>query len=165
MAGSAVTLIVQGSEDIVKWNWTPPEYLSCATCPNPEAIPNLSTNYMLEVENEYGCKAIDAVFIHVTCNKGAVFLPSAFTPNKDGKNEWFYPMGRGIKEVKWMRVYDRWGNLVFGRTSFQINTPAAGWDGMLKNQPAPIGTYVYAMEAMCEEGTSFLFRGVVTVVR
>ncbi|MCF6407183.1 PKD domain-containing protein [Chitinophaga filiformis] len=165
MAGTPVPLSAQGSEDVVKWNWTPPEYLSCTTCSNPEAIPNLSTNYMVEVENGYGCKAIDAVFINVTCNKGAVFLPNAFTPNKDGKNEWFYPIGRGIKEVKWMRVYDRWGNLVFGRTSFQINTPAAGWDGMVKNQPVPIGTYVYAMEAMCEEGTSFLFRGVVTVIR
>jgi len=165
MAGEPVTLIVQGSADIVKWNWSPPEYLSCTTCPRPVALPNLSTNYFVEVENGYGCKAIDAVTVHVTCNKGAVFLPNAFTPNKDGKNEWFYPLGRGIKQVLWMRVYDRWGSLVYERSHFQINTPTAGWDGTWKNQVAPIGTYVYAMEAECEEGTKFLFRGVVTVVR
>ncbi|SHN23760.1 PKD domain-containing protein [Chitinophaga sp. CF418] len=165
MAGQPVTLIVQGSADIVKWTWAPPEYLSCATCSAPQALPNLSTTYTVEVENGYGCKAIDAVLVNVTCNKGAVFLPNAFTPNKDGKNEWFYPMGRGIKEVKWMRIYDRWGSLVFEKTHFQINSPSAGWDGTWKNQIAPIGTYVYAMEAVCEEDTSFLFRGVVTVVK
>ncbi|MCF6407182.1 PKD domain-containing protein [Chitinophaga filiformis] len=165
MAGEPVTLIVQGSGDIVKWNWTPAEYLSCATCPRPQALPNLSTNYTVEVENGYGCKATDELFIHVTCNKGAVFLPNAFSPNKDGKNEWFYPKGRGIKEVKWMRVYDRWGTLVFERTHFQINAPTAGWDGTWKDRIAPIGTYVYAIEAICGEDTVFQFKGTVTVVK
>lgn len=165
MAGQPFTLIGQGSGDIVKWTWTPPEYLNCADCPTPEALPNLSTNYTVEVENGYGCKASDDVFVKVTCDKGAVFLPSAFTPNKDGKNEWFYPKGRGIKEIKSMRIYDRWGSVVFERTHIQINIATAGWDGTWKNEVAPIGTYVYAIETVCEDGTPFLFRGTVTVVR
>lgn len=165
MAGVPVILNGQGSADIIKWNWTPPEYLNCATCPTPEALPNLSTNYTVEVENSYGCKAVDEVFVKVTCDKGAVFLPTAFSPNRDGTNEWFYPKGRGIKEVVWMRVYDRWGTLVFERAHFQINNATAGWDGTWKNQVAPIGSYVYAIETKCEDGTTFLFRGAVTVIR
>jgi gliding motility-associated-like protein len=105
------------------------------------------------------------VFVKVTCDQGAIFLPNAFTPNRDGKNEWFYPKGRGVKEVVWMRIYDRWGSLVFERNHFPINSTTAGWDGTWKNQIAPLGTYVYALETMCEDGTTFLFRGVVTVVR
>ncbi len=165
MAGVPFTLSGQGSADILNWNWTPPEYLSCPTCPSPEALPNLSTSYTVEVENSYGCKAVDEVFVKVTCDKGAVFLPTAFTPNRDGQNERFYPKGRGIKEVKWMRVYDRWGSMVFERTHFQINNSAIGWDGTWKNQIAPIGTYVYAIETVCEDGTTFLFRGTITVIR
>jgi gliding motility-associated-like protein len=165
MAGDPVTLRGQGSPDIIAWNWSPLEYLNCPTCPAPVALPNLSTHYTVEVENGYGCKAIDEVFVKVTCDKGAVFLPNAITPNKDGKNDWFYPKGRGVKEVKWMRIYDRWGTLVFEGTHFQINNSVAGWDGTWKNDVAPIGTYVYAMETMCEDGTTFLFKGVVTVVR
>lgn len=165
MAGMPLKLFSQGSPDIIKWNWAPSEYLDCATCPTPEALPNLSTNYTVEVENGYGCKATDEVFVKVTCDKGAVFLPTAFSPNRDGKNEWFYPKGRGIKEVVWMRVYDRWGSLVFEKTHSQINNATAGWDGTWKNQIAPIGTYVYAIETMCEDGTTFLFRGTVTVIR
>lgn len=165
MAGVPFTLRAEGSPDIIEWNWSPPQYLTCTTCPSPEALPNLSTTYKVEVENGYGCKATDEVFVKVMCNKGAIFLPNAFSPNRDGKNEWFYPKGRGVKEVVWMRIYDRWGSLVFERAHIQINNATAGWDGTWKNQVAPIGTYVYALETMCEDGTIFLFRGTVTLVR
>ncbi|WP_202929055.1 PKD domain-containing protein [Chitinophaga agri] len=165
MAGTPVRLGGESSPDVVKWEWTPAEYLDCATCATPEAIPNLSTTYMVTAENRYGCSATDEVFVKVTCDKGAVFLPTAFSPNRDGKNEWFYPKGRGVKEVVSMRMYDRWGSLVFERDHFQINSATAGWDGTWKGQIAPVGTYVYAIETMCEDGTTFLFRGVVTVVR
>ncbi len=165
MAGKPVILTGRGSADIVKWNWTPSEYLNCATCPTPEALPNLSTNFTVEAENSYGCKATDEVFVKIACDKGAIFFPTAFSPNRDGKNEWFYPKGRGVKEVVSMRVYDRWGSLVFERTHFQINTATAGWDGTWKNQVAPIGSYVYAIETMCEDGGTFMFTGAVTVVK
>ncbi|WP_277749901.1 PKD domain-containing protein [Chitinophaga barathri] len=164
MAGIPVTLSGQGSPDIIKWTWTPPEYLDCRTCPSPVALPNLSTNYTVEVENRYGCKATDEVTVKLTCDMGAVFLPTAFTPNRDGKNEWFYPKGRGIKEVAWMRIYDRWGSLVFEKAHFQLNNAAAGWDGNWGNKVAPMGSYVYAIETVCENGTTFVFRGTVTVI-
>jgi gliding motility-associated-like protein len=165
MAGVPLTLNGLGSPDVIRWSWTPPEYLECASCATTMALPNLSTNYKVEVENSYGCKATDEVLVKVTCDKGAVFLPTAFTPNKDGRNEWFYPKGRGIKEVSWMRIFDRWGTLVFEKSHFQINNARAGWDGTWKNQVAPMGTYVYALETVCEDGTTFLFRGAVTVIK
>lgn len=165
MAGLPVKLGAQGSPDITSWSWTPPDYLDCTTCPAPVALPNLSTSYTVEVENRYGCKATDEVVVQVTCDKGAVFLPTAFTPDRDGKNEWFYPKGRGIKEVTWMRIYDRWGTLVFEKTHFPINNAAAGWDGSWQGKIAPVGSYVYAIETVCESGTTFLFRGMVTLIR
>ncbi|UPK72275.1 PKD domain-containing protein [Chitinophaga filiformis] len=164
-AGRPITLRTQASPDVVKWNWSPAEYLSCTTCAVPEALPNLSTTYRVEVENRFGCKATDEVAFKITCNEGAIFLPTAFSPNRDGQNEWFYPKGRGVKEVVYMRVYDRWGSLVFERMHFQINTANAGWDGTWKNQVAPIGSYVYAIETLCEEGGKFMFTGTVTIVR
>jgi len=120
-----VTLGGQGSPDIVKWKWSPPDHLDCTTCPKPMASPNLSTKYSVEVENSYGCKATDEVTVTVICDKGAVFLPTAFTPNRDGVNDRFYPKGRGIKEVASMRIYDRWGSRVFERTHFQMNSASA----------------------------------------
>lgn len=165
MTGMPVTLYGQGSPDIIKWKWSPPDQLDCATCPKPLASPNLSTKYKVEVENKYGCKATDEVVVMVTCDRGAVFLPTAFTPNRDGTNEWFYPKGRGIKEVASLRIYDRWGSLVFEKTHFQMNIASAGWDGNWKGAIAPMGNYVYAIETICEDGTSFLFRGTVTLIK
>ncbi|SIN83114.1 PKD domain-containing protein [Chitinophaga niabensis] len=165
MTGMPVTLYGQGSPDIIKWKWSPPDQLDCATCPKPLASPNLSTKYKVEVENSYGCKATDEVVVMVTCDRGAVFLPTAFTPNRDGMNEWFYPKGRGIKEVASLRIYDRWGSLVFEKTHFQMNIASAGWDGNWKGSIAPMGNYVYAIETICEDGTSFLFRGTVTLIK
>ncbi|WP_307726087.1 PKD domain-containing protein [Chitinophaga cymbidii] len=165
MAGMPVKLGALGSPDIIRWRWTPADYLDCTTCPAPKALPNLTTSYTVEVENLYGCKASDEVTVHIACDKGAVFLPTVFTPNRDGQNDWFYPKGRGIKEVTWMRVYDRWGTLVFEKTHFPINTPTAGWDGTWKNKVAPMGNYVYAIETVCENGTAFLFRGTVMVIK
>lgn len=165
MTGMPVTLGGPGSADIMKWTWSPRDHLDCATCPNPMASPNLSTKYSVEVENSYGCKAKDEVMVMVVCDMGAVFLPTAFTPNRDGVNDWFYPKGRGIKEVASMRIYDRWGSQVFERTHFQMNSASAGWDGTWKSRPAPMGNYVYAIETICEDGTPFLFRGTVMVIR
>jgi gliding motility-associated-like protein len=164
-AGKLITLRTQGSPDIVKWTWSPPEYLNCTTCQTPEALPNLSTIYKVEVENNYGCKATDEFSLKLLCSQDAIFLPTAFSPNGDGQNEWFYPKGRGVKEVISMRVYDRWGSLAFERMHFQINTATAGWNGTWKNRIAPIGTYVYAIEAVCEEGEKFILSGTVTIVK
>ncbi|MRG44240.1 PKD domain-containing protein [Chitinophaga sp. SYP-B3965] len=165
MTGMPVQLRGQGSPDVIRWNWSPTDNLDCATCAQPMASPNLSTKYKVEVENSYGCKATDEVVVMVTCDKGAVFLPTAFTPNRDGVNEWFYPKGRGIKEVASLRIFDRWGSQVFERTHFQMNIASAGWDGTWKNSIAPMGNYVYAIETVCEDGTTFLFRGTVTLIK
>ena len=64
-----------------------------------------------------------------------------------------------------MRIYDRWGGLVFENVHFQLNNPAAGWNGSWKNKTSPYGTYVYAIETVCEDGSTFIFRGTVTVIR
>lgn len=165
MSGIPVVLGGRGSQDIIRWTWTPPTKLDCATCPAPRALPDLTTLYTLEVENHFGCKTKDDVLVKVVCDQGSVYMPSAITPNKDGVNEWFYPKGRGIKEVSWMRIYDRWGGLVFENAHFQMNTPTAGWDGSWKNRQSAYGTYVYAIETVCEDGTKFVFRGTVTLIR
>jgi gliding motility-associated-like protein len=66
-----------------------------------------------------------------------IVLPNAFTPNGDGKNEDFHPVGRFIKSYV-MQIYTKWGELIF---------EGENWDGRGKNGPAPSGTYVYFVEA------------------
>jgi len=165
MAGIPVYLAASTSNDVIRWRWTPAEFLDCATCARVQALPDFTTKYRVEVENVYGCKAADDVVLHILCNQSAIFMPNAFTPNRDGRNERIYPKGKGVKEIEWLRIYDRWGTLVFENTHFAINAPAAGWDGRSGNKEAPMGTYIYSMQTVCEGGEKFEFKGSITLIK
>ncbi len=165
MAGIPVYLAAHASNDVIRWRWTPAEFLDCATCARVLALPDFTTKYRVEVENVYGCKAADEVVLHILCNQGAVFMPNAFTPNHDGRNERIYPKGKGVKEIEWLRIYDRWGTLVFENTHFAINSPSSGWDGRSGNKEAPMGTYIYSMQTVCEGGEKFEFKGSITLIK
>lgn len=165
MASVPVQLGANVSNDVVRWNWSPVEDLDCSTCRSVQAVPNLTTRYVLEVENRFGCKASDDITVHVTCSKGAVFMPNAFTPNGDGQNEYCYPKGKGVKEIEYLRIYDRWGTLVFENMHFPVNAPVSGWNGKNKGNVAPIGTYIYSLKTICESGEAFEFKGTITLIR
>lgn len=62
-------------------------------------------------------------------------VPNIFTPNGDSKNDFFRLIKKGEVDVKELRIYNRWGELVHN----DVNTP---WDGNYKGQPQPSGTYI-----------------------
>ncbi len=164
-SGSSVTLSTTGSSDIISYNWTPPTGLSCITCPQPQASPIVSTTYTATVTNAGGCIAKDQVTINLLCGNGNVFVPNTFSPNGDGSNDVFYPRGKGINGIRNMRVYNRWGQVVFERTSLDANDESAGWNGTYKGQPASQDVYVYHLEVLCSNGEKFLYKGDVTLIR
>ncbi|MGF6848114.1 gliding motility-associated-like protein [Chitinophaga sp. W3I9] len=164
-AGTPVHLTAAASNDVVSYKWTPQQDLNCPGCASIQVTPNLTTIYSVEVENRYGCKATDDVTVHVLCNQSAVFMPNAFTPNQDGQNDRIYPKGKGVKEIEYLRIYDRWGKLVFEKTHFQINAPSAGWDGRINNTAAAFGSYIYYMQTICENGEKFEFKGSILLVK
>ncbi len=165
-AGSSVTITTSGSSDIITYNWTPKTGLSCSNCPQPIASPLANTTtYTAVVANAGGCIAKDEVTINLLCGTGNVFIPNTFSPNNDGSNDIFFPRGKGIKGVKNMTIYNRWGAVVFQRGNFDINDASAGWNGTFKGQPAPSDVYVYHMEIVCGTGNQFLYKGDVTLMR
>ncbi|NSL87121.1 PKD domain-containing protein [Chitinophaga sp. Mgbs1] len=166
MAGVPLYLTASGTNDVLRWRWTPTAGIDCPYCATIQVTPNLSTTYTLAGENRYGCIGKDDITVHVLCRQSAIFLPNAFTPNQDGQNDFFYPKGKGVKEVAFLQVYDRWGTLVFEKQRFQINTPGAGWNGRLSNGHfAPAGTYIYFIQTICESGEVFSFKGNLTLIR
>lgn len=64
-----------------------------------------------------------------------IFIPNAFTPNNDGKNDVFKVRGKYINNVE-MSIYNRWGELLF----YSPNA-TEGWDGTFQNENAPEGVY------------------------
>ncbi len=165
IAGSSIILQTSTSNDVVKWQWQPSQYLSCNNCSAPEATPNLATSYIVTVSTQYGCSAKDTVNIKVICNEGLVLFPTSFTPNGDNRNDRFNVRGKGIKLIKHLVIYERWGSVVFEKNNFTLDDRYGGWDGTKNNMPLPMGTYVYAAEIICATGEVFTYRGTVVLIR
>ncbi|MEM9855924.1 MAG: gliding motility-associated C-terminal domain-containing protein [Bacteroidota bacterium] len=87
-----------------------------------------------------------------------IYLPSAFSPNGDGLNDTFGPVGEGIDQFK-LTVYNRWGEVVFHSQDI-----AEKWDGRHKGTPVPFGSYNYEVFAMGKEIGQVRKAGSVTVV-
>ncbi len=164
-AGQVITLSPTVSTDVVKYNWWPAGGLNCTDCKTPVFVADNDIVYHLRVITQYGCASEDDVRITVACGKGAVYVPNAFTPNSDGKNDVFTIKGYGIQRVKSFRIFNRWGQVVFKRENFSPNDRSFGWDGNINGRMAAPGAYVYIAEVTCNEGKAVVVKGTVMLVR
>lgn len=92
-----------------------------------------------------------------------IYFPSAFTPNGDGLNEFFVPIGMNLDKLKLnMFIYNRWGNLVY--IMDDINKP---WDGRTGNSDkiCPEGVYAWILFLTDKEGMEYNYKGVVTLIQ
>jgi gliding motility-associated-like protein len=87
-------------------------------------------------------------------------VPTAFTPNNDGRNDRFIPFPVGIKSYKYFRVYNRWGQLLFSS-----NILHDGWDGKFSGKDQASGVYVWMIEAITNENKVVTKKGTVTLIR
>lgn len=86
-------------------------------------------------------------------------IPNAFTPNNDGKNDIFFAYGNNIRTFN-MKIFNQWGEMVF-----ESNDILIGWDGTFKGERQPIGTYVYVVEAVFNDGEQQIRKGSITLIR
>lgn len=147
----------------VNYDWIPATYLSAADIPNPVAtFPSASSGiqYKVIAYNPQGCKDSAFITIKVFKTKPTIFVPSAFTPNNDGKNDLLRPIAVGIKNIEYFNIYNRWGQLLF---STQVN--GKGWDGKINGAIQSTGTFVWTVKATDYTGKAYFQKGVVTLIR
>jgi gliding motility-associated-like protein len=164
-AGGGGNLAMTYTGNIIRYTWLPTTRLSCTDCPTPFANPQYDTKYAVQIEDRYGCQNSGEINVVVVCGKENVFIPNTFSPNGDGRNEVFYPKGTGLYRVKSMRVFNRWGEVVFEKKEFPANDPSAGWNGTFKGKPASPDAYIYTMEILCENNAIIPVKGSVTLLR
>ncbi len=117
--------------------------------------------YTFTVRNQVsGCisSAVSQTIPALGCNDD-LFVPNAFSPNGDGKNEILFVRGTSIRSMRFL-IYNQWGEKVFESTN-----PAAGWDGKVSGKPQPVGVYMYVLRADMNDGTIINKKGSVTLVR
>ena len=147
----------------VQIEWFPATGLSCTDCPNPVAQPIENTLYTVTVTNEFGCSAVKEVLVRVAPNQD-VFIPNAFTPDGDGQNDYFTVFGGAhVARVKSLKVFDRWGSVVFSKSNFDINQEAEGWDGRQNGKNLQQGVYIYLSEVEFIDGSTKKFQGDISI--
>jgi gliding motility-associated-like protein len=113
----------------------------------------------LIVENN-GCFDTTTKDVSIYLN-ALVFVPNAFTPNDDGKNEIFLPQVTGVDETDYsFIIFDRWG-----REIFSTNSTKEGWDGKDKSVEAALGVYTYIIQYKEIKGIRHKLKGIVTLCR
>lgn len=117
---------------------------------------------------EYGCT--DTALIPIRINPEVTFYaPNAFTPDGDGSNDLFCPVGRGIDTENFeLYVYDRWGEIIYQSDQYQVSYSGhvqKGWDGTYKSQKAPMGTYAWLVVYKDVHGVEHQHAGNITLLR
>ncbi len=149
------------SPNQVSYHWIPNTNLLCDTCPKTTAIINNDITYIVLVTDSNQCVAKAEVNFRVasSCDKTLIYIPNAFSPNGDGKNDVFL-VRSNILKTSYLLIYDRWGNKVF-----ESNDILIGWDGTYKGQPAQVDAYGYYFEGECFQEDKIVLKGNVTLLK
>lgn len=144
---------------IVNYAWSPVNGLSNPAIPNPVVVLSDNRLYTVTGTTADGCEGSDQVFLRVF--KGPeIYVPTAFTPNNDGKNDLLRFVPVGIRQFGYFAVYSRWGDRVFYTQS--VN---AGWDGKVNGQITDTAVYIWVAEGIDEKGDRIFRKGTVTLIR
>lgn len=142
--GEAVQLGFNSNLPPVVFFWTPPFSLSCVDCPEPLARPNQTTTYFITALDDNGCEVRDSVLIVVKDDRDAIFIPNVFSPNYDGINDLFLPLGDPLLYlIESGAVFDRWGNEIWRIELAEPGDPDRGWDGHYRGRLAEVDVYAY----------------------
>lgn len=154
--GDQVQLFASGAPHYL---WSPNTWLNFIRVPNPVATPFQDITYYVTGLSEYlGCPQVDSV--HITVIQKDLFIPNAFSPNGDGRNDIFRVIAGKFVNVQEFRVYNRWGQEVF-----YTNDINQGWDGTFKGVPQNQGTYYYLIKAAFPTGKATMYKGDINLIR
>ena len=128
--------------------WIPSTGLNNSIIKSPIFNYNSAQQYLINITNAAGCLIKDSLLVRMF-SKSEIYLPETFTPNGDGKNDKLTPLLVGIVELKYFKVFNRWGQLLF--TTSQIGD---GWDGTFKGTKQPLETYTWMVEGKDLDGNS-----------
>ncbi|MCG8331459.1 MAG: gliding motility-associated C-terminal domain-containing protein [Chitinophagales bacterium] len=160
-----ITPSITSSSEIVSYKWEESDtsILSCLDCSSIEITPSGETATLsLLVTNENGCIAEDKISIEI---KRPVYVPNAFSPNNDGRNDLFIINTPETIPFSNFQIYDRWGGMIWERKEGFTNTYKFGWNGISDNKVTPPGLYIWTIQLHYSDGVSKLLSGETNLVK
>lgn len=143
----------------ILYNWTPATGLNNAGIKNPIATLGQATTYYLLVTTADGCTGRDT--LHIKVYKGPdIYVPSAFSPNGDYRNDVLKALPVGLARFDYFRVFNRWGQIIFATSD-----PGRGWDGRINGIDQPNETFIWMAGGVDFKGNKIMRKGTVMIVR
>jgi gliding motility-associated-like protein len=142
--------------------WTPANgTISNPNINNPTVTPlDSTTTYTVYGMTTYGCVDSQTVTIFLD-NAMEAYVPTAFSPNNDGLNDYFHVVNLRYQKLVELRVFNRWGQQVYATS----DASSKGWDGTFNGIPQDIGVYTYELILAKVDGTQKTYTGMVTLIR
>ncbi len=141
------------------YTWFPDRFLDYPNTPAPTAKGLEPTVFTVIGMNEYGCKDTAYVKMDIDYTMHEI-LPTAFSPNGDGRNDLFSLKNMNFQRLIEFRVFNRWGQEVYSTTDHK-----QGWDGTYKGIPQESGVYSYLIRVVIPDGKQRVYKGDVTLLR
>jgi gliding motility-associated-like protein len=139
--------------------WTPRIFLNTPASYTPVFNGTSDQFYTIQISKRGGCLTVDSQQVKII-KKVEIFVPNAFTPNNDRHNDVLRPILRGVKELRYFRVYNRWGNLLYESRDSQ-----SGWNGALHGVQQPTQAVVWIVEGIGLDGKIYRQRGTTVLLR
>ena len=159
--------IVGNATGQVTYAWSSPDStitFQCLDCPNTNAFVENNSLVVLQVRDENGCTGEARINVFIKKDQ-EVNVPTGFTPNNDSNNDNLLVHGPDGTQVLAFAIYNRWGESVYLNENFLANDPVAGWNGLVKNNPAAPGVYIWRATVQFPDGIVETFSGQSTLLR
>ncbi|MBK6931557.1 MAG: gliding motility-associated C-terminal domain-containing protein [Saprospirales bacterium] len=164
LLGDSILLTAVVNHAIDTFAWSPTTGLTKPYALSTAARPVRSTRYQLWVWDMNGCADSAAVLITVFRDR-RIFIPNILKPGASGENGSFTVYcGPEVQLIRFLRIYNRWGECLFDKQNFAPNLPALGWQGTFQGQTVPPGAYLYVTEVELPDGSRELLSGNITVM-
>ena len=148
-AGENITLTAGGTSNFSVLAWTPTAIFSNQTARTQTLLILDTSFYSVVLKSPIGCLDTAKLKIIPEPNDKDFFVPNAFTPDGDGKNDLFKAYGRSITTIE-LRVFNQWGQLLF-----ETRDANAGWNGYYKGALQPAGPYIYTVRVKLFSGKEY----------
>lgn len=140
--------------------WLPDNrWLSDINIPNPVALPENNIRYIVQATDSFGCKGNDTILVKLFRLAPDLYVPNAFTPNGDGRNDLFRPVLLGIRSLDFFQVYNRFGQLLYSSSN-----ALTGWDGKYGGRLQEPATYTWIAKATDYTGRKIVRKGTVVLM-
>ena len=158
LVGAPATLTTSANSTYEVIGWKPDMYFSNQTANTQSLIINDTTStYYVIARSADGCT--DTASIKTAVDNKDFFIPNAFTPNNDGRNDLFKVYGSSVTAAE-IKIYNQWGVMLYETKDNQ-----KGWDGTHKNNPQPVGLYVYVVKVRLSNEDTFIKKGTIRLIR